>query len=141
MLIMTWVERVRAWFRRARHAVVAFVKSDVTHYVLGALVVIVALGVVIHHGCDARRRSSADDTIVVPPDGGQAQREIEERLDAAVVLHEEQVRVIEERVVVRRVERERQLRDEERVVVSQGRDAVASWLSDFDRTIGDGGAP
>lgn len=139
MLLMTWIERARDAFRRAGRVVVAFAKNDVTHYVIGALIVILALGVVIQHGCDAHRSSSTDDVIVVPPDGGRAQREIENQLDAAVALHDQQVRVIEERVVIRRVEHERQLRDVEQRVVSQGRDSVATWLSDFDRTIGDGG--
>ena len=71
-------------------------------------------------------------------------RAIEERVEAAREEHVEEVRVIERVVIERRVVHERERDREEARVRARGRDALAAWLTEFGRTVGespDGGTP
>lgn len=102
------------------------------------LVLTSALTVLVMRGCQPEP-TPEPAIIVVAPDGGQDAVDIEDRLDAAVVEHAEEVRVIERTIIVRRVEFERARDAEESEVRAQGRDALAAWLDDFGRTVGDAG--
>lgn len=103
------------------------------------LVLTSALTVLVMRGCQPEPEPAP--VIVIAPDGGKDAVDIEDRLDAAVVEHAEQVHVIERTIIVRRVEFEHARDAEESAVRAQGRDALAIWLDEFGRTIGDGGEP
>lgn len=77
---------------------------------------------------------------VITPDGGERAMQIEERLDAAVVAHDDTVRVIERTVIERRVEFDRARLADEVAVRAQGRVALADWLDTFGLTLLDAGA-
>lgn len=101
-------------------------------FALWTVTVIVAV-VIFMRGCE---KEPEPGPIVIAPDGGARALAIEERLDAAVVTHAEEVRVIERTVVVQRIEYERAATAEENAVRAQGRDALAAWLETFAVTVG-----
>jgi hypothetical protein len=101
------------------------------------VIVFFVIAFMVGRGCAPE--PEPDLVIVTPPDGGEAARVIEERLDAAVVQHAEEVRVIERRIIVQRDTRAAQIEAEERAVRARGREALAAWLAEFNERLRDAG--